>query len=223
MNTPPDAPNAIEVVEHYQLETLLPHSIMKAIRTAARTSQKEGLGPAPPAHLVLLNNGTALEAAHSKALALGFTSAILNDISEQPIETGCDLLLSRLLAEPRSNSFCLISGGEFSCPVRGDGRGGRNLETVLRCSIRLAKSHQTTRQHFVILSAGTDGIDGNSPAAGAIADETTIRRARELGLDAHEFLARSDSYSFFERLNTLIITGRTGTNVRDLRIFLRSS
>jgi len=221
MNTPPDAPNAIEVVEHYQLETRLPQAVMKAVRTAARTSQEEGLGPAPPAHVVLLDNGTALEAAHSKARALGFTSAILNDISEQPIETGCDLLLSRLFTEPPGDPFCLISGGEFSCPVRGDGRGGRNLETVLRCAIRLAESNNS--QHFVILSAGTDGIDGNSPAAGAIADETTIRRARELGLDAHEFLARSDSYSFFERLNTLIINGPTGTNVRDLRIFLRSS
>jgi len=221
MNTPPDAPNAIGVVEHYQLETLLPQSIMNAVRS--RTSQEEGLAPAPRTHLVLLDNGTALEAACSKARALGFACTTLNDISEQPIETGCDLLLSRLLTEPTGDPFCLISGGEFSCPVRGDGRGGRNLETVLRCATRLAKSHQTTRQHFVILSAGTDGIDGNSPAAGAIADETTIPRARELGLDAHEFLARSDSYSFFERLNTLIITGPTGTNVRDLRIFLRSS
>jgi len=221
MNTPPDAPQAIGVIERYQLETLLPPSIMRAVR--ARTSQEEGLAPTLGSHAVLLDNGTALEAAHSKALALGFTSAILNDISEQPIETGCDLLLSRLFTEPPSDPFCLISGGEFSCPVRGDGRGGRNLETVLRCAVRLAESHPNNSQHFVILSAGTDGIDGNSPAAGAIADETTIRRALELGLDAHQFLARSDSYSFFERLNTLIITGPTGTNVRDLRIFLRSS
>jgi glycerate-2-kinase len=164
-----------------------------------------------------------LEAAHSKAQALGITSAILNDISEQPIETGCDLLLSRLFVEPTSDPFCAISGGEFSCPIRGDGRGGRNLETVLRCAIRLAQSEINSGQHFVILSAGTDGIDGNSPAAGAIADETTIPRARELGLDASEYLARSDSYGFFERLNALIVTGPTGTNVRDLRIFLRSS
>jgi glycerate-2-kinase len=219
MDIPPDTPQAIDVIDRYQLETLLPPSIMRAVR--ARTSQEEGLAPALGSHAVLLDNGTALEAAHSKALALGFTSAILNDISEQPIETGCDLLLSRLFTEPPSEPFCLISGGEFSCPVRGDGRGGRNLETVLRCAIRLAESNNS--QHFVILSAGTDGIDGNSPAAGAIADETTIRRARELDLDAHEFLACSDSYSFFERLNTLIITGPTGTNVRDLRIFLRSS
>jgi hydroxypyruvate reductase len=222
MSPPPHAPQAIDVIERYQLETRLPQSIMKAVRTAARTSQEEGLGPAPPA-LVLLDNKTALDAAHSKALALGFTSAILNDISEQPIETGCDLLLSRLLAEPTSDPFCAISGGEFSCPIRGDGRGGRNLETVLRCAIRLAESKINNGQHFVILSAGTDGIDGNSPAAGAIADETTIPRARELGLDAHEYLARSDSYSFFERLNALIVTGPTGTNVRDVRIFLRSS
>ena len=221
MNITPGAPNAIEVVERYQLETRLPQSIVKPLTTAARTSQEEGLAPALGSHVVLLDNRTALEAARSKAVALGFTSAILNDISEQPIETGCDLLLSRLFAEPTTETFCAISGGEFSCPVRGDGRGGRNLETVLRCAIRLDESNNG--QHFVILSAGTDGIDGNSPAAGAIADETTISRARELGLDAHQYLARSDSYGFFERLNTLLVTGATTTNVRDLRIFLRSS
>ena len=237
MDIPPDGPQAIEVVEHYQLETLLPQSIVKLVRAAVRTSQEEGLGPAPPAlrsHVVLLDNQSALEAARSKALALGYTSAILPDISEQPIETGCDLLLSRLFAEPTTQPFCAISGGEFSCPVRGDGRGGRNLETVLRCAIGLAwvgsvpqrgsvGSKMNNSQHYVILSAGTDGIDGNTPAAGAIADETTISRARELGLNAPQYLARSDSYGFFERLNTLIVTGPTGTNVRDLRIFLRSS
>jgi glycerate-2-kinase len=73
----------------------------------------------------------------------------------------------------------------------------------------------------VALSAGTDGIDGNSPAAGAIADEKTISRARSAGLDPNDFLARSDSYNFFEKLNDLIITGPTGTNVRDLRILLK--
>jgi glycerate-2-kinase len=113
--------------------------------------------------------------------------------------------------------FCAISGGEFSCPVRGDGRGGRNLETTLRCAINL-----DTSSHLVVLSAGTDGIDGNSPAAGAIADETTLTRARKLNLDAEQYLDRSDSYTFFEQLNDLIVTGPTGTNVRDLRIILKS-
>ena len=135
---------------------------------------------------------------------------MLDDVNEQPIQEGCDLLLA--------SSACAISGGEFSCPVRGDGRGGRNLETALRCAISL----QVQNSHTVVLSAGTDGIDGNSPAAGAIADETTIQRARNLNLDAEQYLARSDSYTFFQQLNDLIVTGPTGTNVRDLRIILKS-
>jgi hydroxypyruvate reductase len=73
----------------------------------------------------------------------------------------------------------------------------------------------------VVLSAGTDGIDGNSPAAGAIADQTTLTRARNLGLDPADFLARSDSYTFFQNLDDLIVTGPTGTNVRDIRILIR--
>lgn len=207
LNPPPDSPNAIDVVERYDLE--LPESIMKAVREEKPLTAAVN-GP----HLVLLDNNTAIAAAHNKALELGFSCTTLNDIREQPIAEGCELLLSSLTS---SSTECAISGGEFSCPVRGDGRGGRNLETVLRCAIGL-----TNRPHFVVLSAGTDGIDGNSPAAGAIADETTIQRAQNLGLDANQYLARSDSYSFFVPLGDLIVTGPTGTNVRDLRILLRS-
>lgn len=170
-------------------------------------------GPTLPTspYRVLLGNWTALEAAHQKALELGFTPTIAHDICEQPIQEGCELLLARL----NGNTDCLISGGEFSCPVRGDGIGGRNLETVLRCAIGLAE------RDVVVLSAGTDGIDGNSPAAGAIADATTLSRARNLGLDPAEFLARSDSYTFFQTLDDLIVTRATGTNVRDLRLLIR--
>jgi hydroxypyruvate reductase len=113
----------------------------------------------------------------------------------------------------------LISGGEFACTVRGDGRGGRNLETVLRCALAVAAHNE----HIVVLSAGTDGIDGNSPAAGAVADEMTLNRATSLGLDASSFLERSDSFGFFERLGDAIITGPTSTNVRDVRVILKVS
>ncbi len=152
-----------------------------------------------------------INAARTKAIELGYECLLRNDINEQPIQEGCDLLLA--------SPSCTVSGGEFSCPVRGDGRGGRNLETALRCAINL----QDQTSHTVVLSAGTDGIDGNTPAAGAIADETTIQRAKNLNLDAEQYLARSDSYSFLEQLNDLIVTGPTGTNVRDLRIVLRSA
>lgn len=203
---PSNAPNAIDVVKHYGLDLILPESIMNTIRQT-KTSRE----PVNSSHAVLLDNQTATRAAHQKAIELGFTCSLLDHVNEQPIQDGCDLLLA--------SPFCAISGGEFSCPVRGDGRGGRNLETALHCAISL--QDQTT--HTLVLSAGTDGIDGNSTAAGAIADETTIQRARYLNLDAEQYLARSDSYTFFEQLNDLIVTGPTGTNVRDLRILLRSA
>jgi glycerate-2-kinase len=117
-----------------------------------------------------------------------------------------------------TNVACLISGGEFACPVKGDGLAGRNLETALR----LAMDERLSRQ-FVALCAGTDGIDGSSPAAGAIVDSTTRARARALGLDPAAFLDRSDAYSFFVALGDAIATGATGTNVRDVRILLAAS
>ncbi|HEX6285159.1 MAG TPA: DUF4147 domain-containing protein, partial [Pyrinomonadaceae bacterium] len=209
---PADAPNAIDVVERYRLESLLPKTILNAVRrTRSANSALAG------SHVVLLDNSTAVDAARDKAFELGFTCATAAEDDELPIAQGCQLLLSKLLSNEVS---CLISGGEFACPVIGDGRGGRNLETVLRCAILLDKNLQPDRRHYVILSAGTDGIDGNSPGAGAIADETTLERARQLGLNATDFLARSDSYAFFERLGDLVVTGPTGTNVRDLRILL---
>jgi glycerate-2-kinase len=90
---------------------------------------------------------------------------------------------------------------------------------VLRCAVELDRNPPDGE--VVVLSCGTDGIDGDSPAAGAIADQTTISRARVLGLDAQEYLSRSDSYSFFKELGDVIVTGPTGTNVRDLRIILQ--
>jgi glycerate 2-kinase len=210
---PADAPRAMDVIHEYKLENVLPESILSAVRLRPASQQVvNGF------YSVLLDNGTAVAAARDKALQLGLVAETAEDICEQPIDRGCDLLLARLLAKGVS---ALISGGEFSCPVRGEGRGGRNLETALRCAIALDKA--ATGEHVTILSAGTDGVDGNSPAAGAIADETTVARARDLGLDPDEFLAHSDSYSFFARLNDLIVTGPTLTNVRDLRICLRSS
>jgi glycerate 2-kinase len=214
LKPPNHAPSAIDVVHHYHLQTELPESIMKAVRRARRSS----------AHVsgeswLLLDNKTAIVAAHHKANELGYPCSTVYDIREQPIQVGCEMLLASV-ENVNFERFASASGGEFSCRVRGDGRGGRNLETALRCAILLDK--QNTRSHFVVLSAGTDGIDGNSPAAGAIADETTLQRARNLNLEPTHFLARSDSYTFFEQLNDLIVTDPTGTNVRDLRIVLKS-
>jgi glycerate 2-kinase len=101
-----------------------------------------------------------------------------------------------------------------SSPVSGEGIGGRNSAFVLTCVPKIAG------QEIAVLSAGTDGIDGNSPAAGAIADGETLTRASTAGLDIADFTARSDAYNFFKRLDDAVITGPTGHNLRDLRMLL---
>jgi len=125
--------------------------------------------------------------------------------------------IAALRSKHQGRAVCLLSGGEVICPVRGQGQGGRNQEFVLRAA--LALSSQEPGQ-IVVLSAGTDGIDGHSPAAGAIADAGTVRRAAGLGLSPERYLQNSDSFNFFNALGQAIITGPTGNNIRDLRILL---
>ncbi|MFZ0036951.1 MAG: MOFRL family protein, partial [Candidatus Acidiferrales bacterium] len=108
----------------------------------------------------------------------------------------------------------VIADGEVSSPVTGDGIGGRNSAFVLACVPKIAG------KKIAVLSAGTDGVDGNSPAAGAIADGGSLARAESMGLDPGDYFRRSDSFTFFERLGNALHTGPTGNNLRDLRIFL---
>jgi hydroxypyruvate reductase len=109
---------------------------------------------------------------------------------------------------------CLISGGEVTVKVANGGIGGRNQQFALACAESIAGENMT------VLSAGTDGIDGNSPAAGAVVDGTTLERARNLGLDARAALEKFDAYPFFKALGDVIEIGPTGNNLRDLRMLL---
>lgn len=217
---PSEAPNPREVIERYDLRAQLSEAILRAIEAESTTPEDEPTSLRK--HFVLLDNHSALEDAAEAAKRRSFTTEIADDVADQPIEEGCAQLLGRLEALHASgssqNTACLISGGEFACPVRGDGIGGRNLETALR--LAASSSRLSDSGSFVALCAGTDGTDGNSPAAGAIVDSTTIERARAIGLDPADFIARSDAYSFFVALGDVIATGATGTNVRDIRILL---
>ena len=224
------APDAREVITRYDLGSQLPATVLRAVSVHSNVSNPPGGSSTPCRHWVILDNGTALEGAAGAAQRRGLITEIASDISDQPIAEGCAQLLSRLDAfreqsAPLGSTACLISGGEFACPVKGDGIGGRNLETALRLAIEYDKQHATTSEEtaarpFVALCAGTDGIDGNSPAAGAMVDQTTMARARAIGLDAEDSLKRSDAYSFFVALGDVVATGPTGTNVRDIRILL---
>ena len=208
------------IVERYKLRKSLPPRVIKAIESATATSKPKA---APHWSFVLLTNHDALAAALDAATSMGFASEIASQLHDSPIEEGVSVLNEQLTSmrvrhHGSDEPLCLISGGEFSCPVRGDGIGGRNLETALRFALL-----NSDKEEFIALCAGTDGIDGNSPAAGAIADNTTIERAKAIGLDAEDFLGRSDAYSFFHALGDDVVTGATGTNVRDVRILIASS
>jgi glycerate 2-kinase len=225
---PPDSIDANDVVERYALSASLPASVIQTLREERVAS----LSTSPLAgrqSFVLVDNLRVLEFL-GDGLRKQFPVALATEINEQPIVTGCELLTARS-EQLRRQSFSagipvgLISGGEFSCPVRGQGIGGRNLETALRFAIaldrrRVNQNHDTNAAHVMLLSAGTDGIDGNSPAAGAVVDETTIARGRALGLDAEMYLNNSDAFSYFKALGDAIVTGPSGTNVRDIRILL---
>ncbi len=221
---PEDAPDPRRVVERYSLETKLPQSILSSIKDY-RLARAEASN-AFREFFVLLNNESALEAAAVEARGRGFIVEFARDLVEQQVDEGCASLISRLNDLKRRHEgelVCLLSGGEFACPVKGCGLGGRNSESALRCSIEIERLKESGHlSSAVVLSAGTDGVDGNSPAAGAIADSLTMERARLLNLRAEDFLSESDSFSFFERLGDAIITGPTGTNVRDLRVCLAS-
>jgi hydroxypyruvate reductase len=225
------SPDAAWVLERYDLASRLPLAIVRAINQPPASKEAAVSRTAVRAYYVLLDNGRAIEAAARAARERGIIVELARDIVEQPIDEGCALMLKRLLAlhqgkRGEREGVCLISGGEFACPVRGRGVGGRNAETALRCAIKIDESYAESGNspglpaQIVALSAGTDGIDGNSPAAGALADRTTLQRARTLGLDAERSLAASDAYSFFNALGDGVVTGPTGTNVRDLRVLI---
>ena len=111
---------------------------------------------------------------------------------------------------------CIISGGETTVTIRGKGMGGRNQEFCLAAAIEL----DGVTEKVVVLSGGTDGNDGPTPAAGAIVDPLTVKRGHEMGVDPPSYLKENDSYHFFEKTGELLMTGPTNTNVMDVRIIL---
>jgi len=168
---------------------------------------------------LLLRTHDLTHVCHHACESEGFTSLADNSTDNWPLEKAVDYLLAQLEALKKDNPHrrvALLAGGEVSSPVTGQGIGGRNLAFVLACVPKIASKNIT------VLSAGTDGIDGNSPAAGAVADGETLQRARAAGLEPMEFLRRSDAFNFFKPLDDIIVTGPTGNNLRDLRILLAS-
>ncbi len=164
------------------------------------------------------SNRLAAEAALAEAGRRGYAARLLGtELTGEAREVGRGLAETALAerAGPSSGPACLVAAGETTVTVTGGGSGGRNQELALGAALAL-----DGRDGVLVASAGTDGIDGPTDAAGAVVDGATVARARELGLDPRRALADNDAYSFFRALGDLIVTGPTGTNVMDVQVVL---
>jgi glycerate 2-kinase len=209
--------NSYAIVAKHEMLTQFPASVRELFERHALEETPKSDDPAfvNARWWTILSNSALLEAAGKEALQQGFIVEIDNSCDDWDYARAADHLLGRL-RELRSkhDRVCLLSGGEVTVHVENGGVGGRNQQFALYCASKI------DGENIAVLSAGSDGIDGDSAAAGAIADGTTLERAKARGLDVAVHLRGFNAYPLFEALGDAIITRHTGNNLRDLRILL---
>ncbi len=219
--TMPDSTTVESCYEIAQRYKMLPH-FPSSVRTLFEqhklheTPKASNSAFARSHYVTVLSNATAVHAAVESAALAGFAVEIDNSCDDCDYKDAADHLLRRLRELRRGVSrACLISGGEVTVKVGSpSGVGGRNQQFALYCAEKIAG------ENITVLSAGTDGIDGNSPAAGAVADGSTVARAQQLGLSPSTALEQFVGFPLFDAIGDAVMTGPTGNNVRDLRILL---
>jgi glycerate 2-kinase len=205
------------IAERYELLKQFPPSTRELFerRALEETPKSDDPAFARARWWTVLNNQTAIEKACAAAERGGYFVRVDNSCDDWDYELAADYLLGKVRELRKQFSpLCLISGGEVTVKVADGGSGGRNQQFALFCAEKIAG------QDIAVLSAGTDGVDGNSPAAGAVVDGSTLARARQRGLDVSAALERFDAYPLLQALGDAIETGPTGNNLRDLRILL---
>ncbi|RKY59854.1 MAG: glycerate kinase [Candidatus Latescibacterota bacterium] len=217
--------DCILIARKYGIWEELPSSVRLRFEMGAKGILPETPKPGDPAfssckNTIVGNNRTALEAARREAEVRGYKALLLTSFLQGEAREVGRALASvvkevRKSGEPVEPPACLLCGGETTVTVRGKGKGGRNQELALAMVGELAGL-----EGVLVLSAGTDGTDGPTDAAGAFVDGGTSKRARKLGLEPDDYLRENDSYNFFRALGDLFVTGPTGTNVMDLQIAL---
>jgi hydroxypyruvate reductase len=206
------------IVREYNMLAEFPASVRELFerRAIEETPKKDDRAFARSRWWTVLSNATAERAAAGAAAELGFAVEIDHSCDDWDYAKAADYLLERMRRLQREVArACIVSGGEVTVKVSGQGgSGGRNQHLALYCAEKIAG------ENIAVLSAGTDGIDGNSPAAGAVVDGTTLERARLAGLDPAAHLRAFNAFPLFQKLGDAIETGPTGNNVRDLRVLL---
>jgi hydroxypyruvate reductase len=216
---------AWEILKKYDLLKKVAPSIQKHLQLGKEGKAGETPKPGEAVfervyNCVIGSNILALRAAKKEALSRGFHTLILSSslVGETREAARFHTAIAReiiLSGHPLPRPACILSGGETTVTLKGNGRGGRNQEFALAAAMEI-----NGLKKVVLLSAGTDGTDGPTDAAGAFADFTTLQRAHALGLDSKAHLETNDAYPFFQKLGDLLITGPTQTNVMDIRILL---
>jgi glycerate 2-kinase len=217
--------DALRVLSKYNLTKKAPRSVMARLEEGARARIPETPKPSDKlfanVHNVIVgSNSLALDAARNRARELGYTALILSSSiqgeTREVARVHAEILREVVCSgRPVPPPACILSGGETTVTVRGKGKGGRNQEFALAAALALAGT-----ERVMVLSGGTDGTDGPTDAAGAIADGTTQRRAEAKAISLQSHLDENDAYPAFQALDDLVKTGPTGTNVMDLHILL---
>ena len=216
--------DALRILDRYRIRASVPASLRERFEQGARGEIPETPKPADPAfarvrNVVIGSNRLALAAAARRARQIGFRTLVLSsEIQGEAREIArMHAAIAREIAlrgRPVRAPACVITGGETTVTLRGDGLGGRNQEFALAAALDISGLTET-----VVFSAGTDGTDGPTHAAGAFADGSTVSRKP----DALAYLERNDSYHYFESLGDLVETGPTHTNVMDVHLILVGS
>jgi hydroxypyruvate reductase/glycerate 2-kinase len=217
--------DALAVLDKFHLISQVPDSVARRLAegAAGRITETPKVLPANLHNVILGNNARSLAAAVSEAERLGYRALNLGSFIEgetRHVAVALAGIIRSIRADgiPLPPPVCLLSGGETTVTlIEGHGLGGRNQEFVLAAAIKLGADGL---RDTVILSGGTDGEDGPTDAAGAVADAETLRKAEGLGLDPGTYLARNDAYHYFAATGDLLQSGLTGTNVMDVRVIL---
>ncbi len=216
--------DAMKVIQKYGLAARMPENVINILTNGAQGHIPETPKKGAPIfrgmnNIIIGSNAIAMEAAKKAAERSGYKTAIIStELSGEASEVAKDLAkaaLDRKKTLRRGEKACLIAGGETTVTVKGDGKGGRNTELALAFGIVIQEESGIT-----FLSAGTDGTDGPTDAAGAVVTSQMFSEALKYGLDPQDYLRRNDSYNFFKTINGLVITGPTGTNAMDIQLIL---
>ncbi len=208
----------ISIIRRYDLEDRIPSNVKKVLEEKAEEPPNDDVISQNIKNIIVGSNIKALKAAFKKSKALGYNAIILTSTMEGEAKEVALLLMaiSREIVKrdhPIKKPAIILVGGETTVTVCGKGCGGRNQELVLSGLRRIGPS-------ITLAAMGTDGIDGNTPAAGAIGDIHILDEAKRMGLVIEKYLSQNDSYNFFSKTNGLIITGPTATNVADVVVVM---